>query len=940
MYIPLNIRTDYSLLYSMIKIKDLVKFAKENNLKALTITDDNMFGAMEFYLECTKNNIKPIIGLNIKYNDEKIILYAINYDGYVNLLKLSSSEITIENLQKYNSNILCILPCSSRKIYNEIKDIYNNLFISYENNEEKEKIKIKNKLYMKEIRALNKEDLKYLNYLEAIKENRLVTFKEYDEYLKLDIEDNSFIYDLIDIKIEKQNNLLPHFENSFKLLKEKCKEGLKKRFGTSVGSKYIERLKYELDTINEMGFNDYFLIVSDYVKFAKENDILVGPGRGSAVGSLVAYTLEITEIDPLKYGLLFERFLNKNRITMPDIDIDFDGNRREEVINYCKEKYGEKNVSGIITFSTLGTKAVLKDVAKVMDIALNEVDYLTKLLDNNLNLENNLKLDKIKNHLSKNNHLNNLYKVALNLEGIKKTTSVNASGIIICNQELDNFVPLVKHNNLYLAGYTMNYLEDIGLLKMDFLALKNLTLISSILNDVDIKLNEIPLNDKETFEIFNTSNTLGIFQFETEGMMNVLKKYKINRFEDLYNLSAIFRPGPKENIDTFIKRKIGREDVECYDKSLEDILKSTYGIIVYQEQIMLIANVMASYSLGEADILRRAMSKKKEDILINEKDKFIKRSIQNGYSEEFSTKIYNLILKFAEYGFNKSHSVAYALISYQMAYLKTHYKEVFYKNLLDYCIGSTTITNEYIRESKKLSLKINNPDINISDYKYVINDGMFLPFTLFINYNACKNIVEERENGKFTDIYDFLERVDLKIFNKELISKMIIVGCFDSLGINRKTLISNLDVIYNYIELGSDFVMKPDLVKYDEYSKKELTKKEYEVLRFYLNNNPITEYRKEKNIKITLSNTSSYLNRVIDIIGFINYKKEITIKNGKKMCFIELCDDFTNLEGVIFDNAYNEISDFNMNDIVKVRGRIEMRNGKIQIIVNRMELLD
>ena len=939
MYIPLNIRTDYSLLHSMIKIKELVKFAKENNLKALTITDDNMFGTMEFYLECTKNNIKPIIGLNIKYNDEIVVLYAINYDGYVNLLKLSSNEITLENLKKYSNNILCILPCTSRKIYNEIKEIYNKLFISYENKEEKEKIKTNNKIYMKEIRVLNKEDLKYLNYLEAIKENKLVTFKEYDNYLNLDVEENSFLYDLINIKIEKQNNLLPHFDNSFKLLKEKCKEGLKKRFGSTVGSKYLERLKYELETINEMGFNDYFLIVSDYVRFAKENGILVGPGRGSAVGSLVAYTLEITEIDPLKYGLLFERFLNKNRITMPDIDIDFDGNRREEVINYCKEKYGEKNVSGIITFSTLGTKAVLKDLGKVVDINPDEVDYLTKLLDNDLDLKNNLNLDKIKNHLSKNNDLDNLYKVALKLEGLKKTTSVNASGIIICNKELDNFVPLVKHNDLYLAGYTMNFLEDIGLLKMDFLALKNLTLISSILNEVNINLNDIPLNDKETFEIFNKSNTLGIFQFETEGMRNVLKKYKINKFEDLYNLSAIFRPGPKENIDTFIKRKIGRESIDYYDKSLENVLKSTYGIIVYQEQIMLIANIMASYSLGEADILRRAMSKKKEDILINEKDKFIKRSIDNGYSEEFSTTIYNLILKFAEYGFNKSHSVAYALISYQMAYLKAHYKEIFYKNLLDYCIGSISTTNEYIIEAKNLSVKFNNPDINVSEYKYVINNGMFLPLTLVINYNACKNILEERKNGKFIDIYDFLKRVDLKIFNKELVNKMILVGCFDSFN-TRKTLIENLDVIYNYIELGSDLVMKPDLVQYNEYNKKELTIKEYEILGFYLNNNPITEYRKEKNIRITLSNVSSYVNKVIDVIAFINYKKEIVTKDNKKMCFIELLDDFTNLEGVIFDNAFVELPEFKINDIVKIRGRIEMRKGKIQIIVNKMELLN
>jgi len=937
MYIPLNIRTDYSLLYSMIKIKDLVMFAKENNIKALTITDDNMFGAMEFYLECTKNNIKPIIGLNILYKNEQVVLYAKNYEGYINLLKLSSSED--KDFNKYNSNILCILPCKSRSIYKELKEIYSDLYISYENEEEKEKIKSNNKLYMKEIRSLKKEDLICLNYLDAIKESKLVSFKDYDEYLKLDIEDNSFLYDLIDIKIEKQDNLLPHFENSYELLKQKCKEGLKKRFGDSVGSKYIERLKYELNTINEMGFNDYFLIVSDYVKFAKENDILVGPGRGSAVGSLVAYTLEITEIDPLKYGLLFERFLNKKRITMPDIDIDFDGEKREEVINYCKNKYGEKNVAGIITFSTLGTKSVLKDVGKTMDINSGEIDYLIKLLDTNKDLKYNLKLDKIKNHLSKNSELKELYNVCIKLEGIKKTTSVNASGVIICSKELDNFVPLVKHNDLYLSGYTMNYLEDVGLLKMDFLALKNLTTISSILKEININLKDIPLNDKETFEIFNKSNTLGIFQFETDGMMNVLRKYKITKFEDIYNLSAIFRPGPKENIDTFIKRKIGKEKIDCYEKSLEPILNSTYGIIVYQEQIMMIANIMASYSLGEADILRRAMSKKKEDILINEKDKFVKRCIENGYTEEFSLKIYELILKFAEYGFNKSHSVAYALISYQMAYLKAHYKEIFYKNLLNSCIGSISSTNEYIKEAKSLNVSFTNPDINISDYNYIIRDNIIvLPLTLVINYGASKNIIEERQNGKFKDIYDFLNRVDLKIFNKELLTKMILSGCFDSFKINRKTLIENLDIIYNYIELDSD-VLKPSLIEYEEYNIKELTIKEYEIFGFYLNNNPITEYRKENNIRITLSNVSSYINRVIDLVVFISSKKEIITKDNKKMCFVNLTDDFTFIEGVVFNNAYNELPDVKVNDIVKVRGRIEIRNGKPQIIVNKMELL-
>lgn len=945
MYIPLNIRTDYSLLHSMIKIKDLVKFAKENDLKALTITDDNMFGAMEFYKECTLNNIKPIIGINIIIEDDSLVLYAKNYDGYVNLLKLSSiyreNGLTYDLLKEYNNNLICILPCKSRKIYNKLKDIYSDLYISYENDLEKDKIKSANKLYMKEILSLKEEDTDYLNYLDAIKNGKLVEHNKYDNYLILDKEDNSFLYDKIDIKIDKKDNLLPHFDNSYNLLKQNCIDGLKRIFGDSVGSKYIERLKTELDTINEMGFNDYFLIVSDYVRFAKENNILVGPGRGSAVGSLVAYVLGITEIDPLKYGLLFERFLNNKRITMPDIDIDFDGDKRKLVIKYCMDKYGFKNVAGVITFTTLGSKAVLKDVGRTLDIDVKEIEYLGKLLDSNLNLNENLKLDKIKNHLNKNSELKELYDICLKLEGIKKTTSVNASGIIICSQELDNFIPLERHDNMYLSGYSMNYLEDIGLLKMDFLALKNLSTIASINSEVNINLYEIPLDDKETFEIFNNSNTLGIFQFETDGMIDVLRKYKINKFDDLYNLSAIFRPGPKENIDSYIKRKNGLERIDCFDESLESILKPTYGIIIYQEQIMKIANIMANYTLGEADILRRAMSKKKEEILVNEKDKFIKRSISNGYTKEKSETIYNLILKFAEYGFNKSHSVAYALISYQMAYLKAHYTDIFYKNLLNSVMGSISSTKEYIMEAKRLGVKFINPSINLSTDSYKIDNGIILPLNLIngINYNACKMILENRKD-KYVDIYDFLAKMDLKIFKKDVLTNLILIGCFDEFNINRRTLIENLDVIYNYIELGSDFVLRPELIMYDEYTKKELIKYEFEIFGFYLNNNPITEYRKDSNIKITLSNVTSYMTRVIDVIVFIDEIKEIKSKKNEKMCFVKLSDDFSNIDGVIFSNAYNEIPSIKVNDIVKVRGKIESRKGKTQIIVNKMELLD
>ena len=926
MYIPFNIKTDYSLMYSMIKIKDLVKYAVDNNLKALTLTDDNLFGAMEFYLECTKNNIKPIIGINIKLNDLDVILYAMNYDGYVSLLKLSTlyRENKLEKLNDFKDNILCILPYESRKLYNELKEIYSEIYVSYKNDIEKNKIKLTNKLYMDEILYLKNEEKNTYKYFRSYKKE--LEEKEYDNYLKLDIEDNSYMYDKFNLVMKKEKDLLPNIENNYQVLKEECKKGLKKRFGNVVGSKYIERLKLELETINKMGFNNYFLIVSDYVKFAKENNILVGPGRGSAVGSLVAYTLEITNIDPLKYDLLFERFLNEKRITMPDIDIDFDASRREEVINYCIQKYGIHNVAGVITFATLGLKQAIKDLGPLFNIENSDISYLLNNLDNINNLNNNLK---------------ELLNTAKQLEGLKTNLSVNASGIVICKNDLTNYVPLEPHNNMYITGFTMNYLEDVGLLKMDFLALKNLTTISNIINEVKIDINNIPLNDRETLNIFN-NNTLGIFQFDTEAMKDTLHKFKITSFDDIYNLSALARPGAKESIETFSKRKDLKEQIDYIDQSLINILKPTYGIIVYQEQIMKIANLMANYTLGEADILRRAMSKKKEDILINEKQKFITRSIENGYSNETATKIYDYILKFAEYGFNKSHSVAYALISYQMAYLKAHYKEYFMKNLLE----NSPLNNvrEYINECKNNNVKLINPNINLSTNSYVINNGIILPFTIIknINIGIINNILENRKEP-YKDLIDFLIKVDTKLINKDIVLTLIKAGCFDSFD-TRKTLIENLYIIFNYIDvyksLGSEGAIKPSITKYEEYVKKELTNMEYEVYNFYINNNPIEEYRKQLNRNKTLSTIGSYMNRRIEVIVSIDSIKEITTKNNEKMCFIKISDTYTVTEAVVFAEVYKDIPKLDNNDIILMACKVARRNGKDQLIVNELKIIE
>jgi len=958
MYLPLNIKTDYTLLKSMIKIKDLISFAKKNNIKALTITDDNMFGAMEFYNNCISNNIKPIIGLNIKIDSYDVILYAKNKEGYVNLLKISTryreNILTIELLKELASNLICIIPYESRSLYKNLDNMFSNIYVSYKNEDEKNKINLQNKLYMNPILALSLEDTKYLSFLEAIKENNIVNLEMTDNYLNLDInilsENNYKINEMCDIKIESNNDLMPKFEtpnnDSYNFLKEKCKEGLKNIFGDKVNIKYIERLKYEIEVINEMKFNDYFLIVSDYVNFAKNNNILVGPGRGSAVGSLVAYVLGITEIDPIKYDLLFERFLNKNRISMPDIDIDFDGERKDEVIKYCINKYGKTKVAGIITFVTMGSKQILKDLARTLDISAEEIDYLSKLIDSKSTLKDNLKKDIIKNHLTKNQDLKELYEIGIKLEGLKKTISMHASGIVMSNDDLDNFVPLEKHEEMYITGFSMNYLEELGLLKMDFLSIKNLTIISNIVNEVNINLNTIPLDDEETMNIFNKGNTLGIFQFETSGMINLLNKVKPTYFEELCDISALFRPGPSNNINSYIMRKNKKEQIDYFHPNLINILKPTYGILIYQEQIMQIAHVMASYSLGEADILRRAMSKKKEDIIINEKEKFINRSVQNKYELELSTQIYDLILKFAEYGFNKSHSVAYALISYKMAYLKAHYKNNFYKNLLNSVSGSIKTTKDYINDANKNNVKIINPSINKSTDEYIIEDGLIFPLRSIKNISAMliNNILQNRKKQLYLDIFDFLSRVDKKLINSKVLSNLICAGCFDELNINRRTLIENLDVIINYAdllrELGSEYAIKPEIVYYEEFSKKELTKKEFEVFGFYLNNHPINEYRKEYNKPITLSTLSSYLDKVIDVIVCIDSKREIKNKNNEKMCFIDCSDEFSNITGVIFAKAYEIYNNIHEGDIVKITGRIDRRNGKDQIVCNKIETID
>lgn len=970
-YVPLYIKTHNSLLSSLIKESDLIEYALKHNLTALTITDNNMYGVLDFYHLCKKNNIKPIIGLEVEIENKKIVLYCKDYIGYQNLVylstKLSETKINFELLKEKSANLICLVPFNSLELYSTLKDIYVDIFKGYTNYLERNKLEGNNLIYLNETLYLDKKDAGYIKYLESTKTGILLDEIELDknkyirDYQMLkeeypdDFENNRYIYENCNFELKTNNDLLPIFEcpdnmNCYDYLKKLCIDGLRRIFGSSVSAIYQDRLKYELEVINKMGFCNYFLVVWDYVKYAKENGILVGPGRGSAAGSLVSYLLNITTVDPIRYNLLFERFLNPERVTMPDIDIDFEYTRREEVVNYCINKYGIKRVAPIITFGTLGAKQAIRDVGRCMGISLKSVDHLCSLIDSRLTLKDNYNQNKeIKNYLDINQNFKQLYKVASKIEGLKRHTSIHAAGIIISNTDLDSIIPLDKsHGDFYTTGYSMDYLEEIGLLKMDFLALRNLTLIKEVLDDIkELDFDTIPLNDTKAINIFTTVNTSGIFQFESTGMMNFLRKFKPSSFEDIVASIALFRPGPMNNIDSYIKRKNGKEKIDYIDSSLETVLKPTYGILIYQEQIMQVANIMAGYSFGEADILRRAMSKKKEDILLAEKDKFINRSINRGYSLEISTKVYDLILKFASYGFNRAHSVAYSLIAYKMAYLKSHYPYLFMKSLLTMNIGSETKIKEYIYECKVNNINILPPTINLSGAKFEVEgNSIRYPLTAIksIGINIINLILEERNKGKFKDIYDFINRCYGKSVNKKTIESLIYAGCFDEFGYNRKTLYDNIDMLINYGEIGEflsdEESLKPVLIRTEEFSKKEILLNELQVFGFYLSSHPTLEYKTKYPNTIMLSELNKYFDKTIEVIVYIDKIKEINTKKNDKMVFVTGSDELNTVDIVLFPNIYERYKDIENGDIIKIKGRVEKRFDKLQIVVIDLEKLD
>ena len=977
MYIPLFNTSNYTLLSSLLKIDDLIEYAINNNLPSIALTDTNMYGTMEFIKKCEKSNIKPIIGLNLKQEKYNYLVLTKSYQGYKNLLKLSTIQneriVSQKEIITFNKDLIVLVPYKYKDKYNELSTYYEDIYLGYTKKEEELEALLINKkiIFLRENLYINKESKNLLKYLYKIRDGK--TIKDEDEYnidnhelnivnidelsSKEGLENTIKISNMINVVFEEGELLLPEYdvENPTIYLRKLCKKGLEKRLNNNVSKEYQERLNYELQVIEEMGFSNYFLVVYDFIKFAKKNKILVGPGRGSAAGSLVAYTLGITEIDPLKYDLLFERFLNKDRKTMPDIDTDFPDNRRDEVINYVINKYGKKRVCGIITFGTLGAKQAIRDVSRVMNIPLYKVDSLCKFIkDPKEKLKDIYKNNEtFKVRVDQDNLLKEMINIAIQLEGYPRHTSQHAAGILMSKKDLDEVIPLTVGDNMYLSSYSMEYLEDLGLLKMDFLALKNLTIIDNIINEikeqekVDLEFNKIPLGDKETLKIFETGNTAGIFQFESVGMKNFLKRLKPNTFEDIFAAIALFRPGPSQNIDTYIRRKHGQEKIEYLDPSLEQITKNTYGILIYQEQIMQLARVYAGYTLGEADILRRAMSKKKKELIEKEKDTFIRKSIEHNHAKEQAEKIFNLVLEFAGYGFNRSHSVVYSIIAYKMAYLKCHYKAYFYANILSNVIGSESKTYEYIMEAKANKLEIDKPTIEESSEKYIVKDNrLIFPLSSIksIGTIITKEINEAKKDGDFTNIFNCLSRLYIEGLGKKNFETLIYANVFKNFKINRKTLIENLDELINYAELTKDLgyesVMTPVIEKKDEYPNSFLLEKEKEVFGFYLSGHPTTAFIQDNPYCIKLNEVEKYFNKQVDTIILVDKIKVINTKSGDKMAFISGSDETDTIEYTLFPKIYKLYSNIEKGFIIKVRGNVERRLNEYQIIVEKIKVLE
>jgi len=971
-----------------------------------------------------------------------LTLLVENNQGYQNLMKLVSlgflegfyykPRVDKELLRKYKEGIIALSGCisgeipkyiisgqieSTKKILEEYIDIFgkNNFFLELQDSGIPNQKKVNKALSelsseykiplvaTNDVHYLNKEDSKAHDVLLCIQTGSTINeagrmkfptdeyyFKDYNQMKELfgefsgALENTLEIADRCNINLKFDMNLIPSFMvpdsySADEYLKKLCYEGAKKRYENITGE-IDERIKKELEVIEKMGFSEYFLIVWDLVNFARKNNIRVGPGRGSAAGSIVSYLLEITGIEPLRYGLLFERFLNEERKSMPDIDIDFCYEKRDEVIKYVTQKYGDRRVAQLITFGTMAARQAIRDAGRVMEVPYAEVDRIAKMIPMELNvtIKNSLDLaPDLKEIYENDKKIREVIDTAISLEGISRQDSIHAAGVVISSEDLYNYTPIQRENEGdIVTQYKMEDIQKIGLLKMDLLGLKTLSLIDKTLflikktKNIDIDINNINLDNEETFSMLSEGECLGIFQLESSGMRELVMNLKPTKFEDLIALLALYRPGPLQSgmVSNFVESKNGRRKINYLHPSLEKILESTYGIILYQEQVMGIASELAGFSMSEADILRGAISKKKRSLLSKQKSKFMDGAKSKGIDEKAAVKIFELVNHFAEYGFNKSHSAAYAMISYQTAYLKANYPVEFMAALLSIRMGSQEKVAQYVNETRRMGTNVLPPDINESFTDFTVVEGS-IRFGLSAVKNVGNNVIEciekeRKKGGKFKNFVDFCERVDSSVLNKKTLESLIKSGTFDSLGQSRKYLLENFEKITEEIlkirkdrDIGQfslfDFnssERKRILLngiyqteeQFDEFSKKELLNFEKEMLGLYISGHPLFEYEDSLSILTPIEALSSVEDKTnVSVGGIISRVKTIFTKKDQQMCFVNLEDISESLEVIIFPSVLGKYREIIAEDkIVKVKGKLDKKEDQLKIIANEIEELE
>ena len=1008
-FVPLRIISCYSFLQSGLTMERIAVAAHKNGYYGIGLCDKGfMYGVPDFVKTAELIKVPYLIGMEATIDGDVFCLYVINEEGYHNLIQISTAiqqeNLDIEFLKKHAQGLACVLETKNDKFKStftseetdfnrdllNISEIFKDGFYLGIEVASKEDVSYANKIrrfandHLYECVAFpkicyqNKDDAIVLRIVEAIANDEQIEEKQlagqeyfmpFESYLKIytkrEIANTSKIVQNSTFDFHQKRGQILHYpvEDSKITLKENCFNALKE-LKLDGNNEYTSRLNHELETIINLGYADYFLIVQDYVKYAKEHNILVGPGRGSAAGSMVAYLLGITEIDPLKYDLQFERFLNPYRQTMPDIDVDFMDISREEVVEYMREKYGNDRVANIVTFQTIQAKQALRDIGRVYGFSSSHIDLLCKRIgDKKYSLkEAYKKLPEFKSIVDSDEYFLQIVSLASKIEGLIRQSGLHPAGVILNDFSLEKSLPVFTDFSGHLISqYEMNYLEEQGFLKMDFLALRNLTTIDYCVDLINQRHQEnqidkfnIPFDDEETYKLICSGQTTGVFQLESAGMKHAIKRLKPCCFNDVVALLALFRPGPMDSINSYSRRKEGLEKIVYDDPSLEPILSSTYGIIVYQEQVNQIATTMAGFTMGEADLFRRAISKKNMEKMLENEKLFIEGTVKNGHSEATAKKVFAFFKKFANYGFNKSHTVAYAFTACRMAYLKRFYPLEFYVSILETSSStSDSKFNEYVSEMKKRNISIYAPSINDSMKHFVIKDnGLLFPLNAIrgINEIFVNHILEERNDKPFRDFFDFVTRMRKYKISETQINALINAGCFDMFNKSRASFRASVRSAMQYAELsykedgqlniGINDLITPYLVE-DHDDPLENLEKEYEVLGIMLSDNPL-HYKKDtlkaKNIMPIVDAKEELKAR---IAGFIRSSKTISTKKGTTMAFIKVVDETDEIEITIFPETYlNSLSLLEKNNLVIVDIKKEKRDDNYDYICQTIAPLE